>query len=1095
MFQGEYVQLLQTRSNYIRPVRNFGDEAEAFWVEPYLADGTKSGSMKVSPKVTTTYDAVVVFGKDTLPLTGTVVVHEKYDTDTLYEVVCQSTEPYNSKKSSLFTNLDISQVTHGYDTLSRTTHTIHGCDSTVALLLKVVGDCEHFYRDSICPIVTQHDFLPFDTTFLPGTISGVYEHHGKKTVEGTEIDTVAFYDLTIMPEYHLTDDLHLCLEEETTVIPYTENEHVTITVTHGKITLVSDDARVVIDSTDKVNGNFVLRMTTEFGCDSLVTLHIDTSSVQFDTVRRADVFIANTPECTDRVIGAQNSTSFYYPLSNYYNYSCSQQIFTSAELGEAGPINTISFNYASATPTTSKTDVKIYLAHTTKNSFNDSYDWVSPSSMTLVYDGELNCANQGWNEFVLNQTFDYNGTDNLLVMVLDESDAWDGWYSFYSTSTPGGNYKTLYYYSSGSYWVPGSYGDRGSYRSDIRFSGCTEDNVFYTTEVAGNSFTVSEPGTYTKTETVTGSNGCDSTTTTILVVRPPYEDEICDSTFHAETQTWTDNVEPYCWQHLGASYCIAGKTLDEHGLYEFFGKDTIGGVEMDTTLYLKLTINPTYRDTDSIGTCLYEEPTELPYNVNGGTLTLSLTETKVTVTNSVIGVVVDTIDAAKGDFALKMQTDKGCDSVLILHVNHPIVKREAYYAEVFYEGTPFTHTLATHDFAVTESGVMIFTDTLSGSNGCDSITKRILIVEEPHYDTICDRIYDEATLMWKDNVTPYCWVYNGKNNCIEGKSENANGFYEFKGTKDIDGVLVDTTSYLKLTVIPTKENEDNIDTCLYENAVSFAYEKDSRITITISTSEGVMVTSSETDVIEVLTVNASTGDFILKTTAANGCDSIVRLNVRYNFVQRDTLTDQVHIAQVVANGNKWTVGGYTFENITEPGVYTLRDTLPGSNGCDSIVVLKVDVLPCPELSIVCPPDHYDTLAFGDCVMEIYPEKIGTPTVTVDPADWPFEVSNDIPADNLYQEGETIITWVATDPVCGYSASCEQKVVVVFPKCPDAVDCEGNVYHGVRIDCDCWTQTNLVSNCYGDANECVETGNCDDPIPCVFEYESGFHPNV
>ena len=885
MFQGEYVQHLQTRSNYIRPVRNFGDEAEAFWVEPYLADGTKSGSMKVSPKVTTTYDAVVVFGKDTLPLTGTVVVHEKYDTDTLYEVVCQSTEPYNSTKSSLFTNLDISHVTVGYDTLSRTTHTIHGCDSTVALLLKVVGDCEHFYRDSICPIVTQHDFLPFDTTFLPGTISGVYEHHGKKTVEGTEIDTVAFYDLTIMPEYHLTDDLHLCLDEETTVIPYSENEHVTITVTHGKITLASDDARVVIDSTDKVNGNFVLRMTTEFGCDSLVTLHIDTSSVQFDTVRRADVFIANTPECTDRVIGAQNSTSPYYPLSNYYNYSCSQQIFTSAELGEAGPINTISFNYASATPTTSKTDVKIYLAHTTKNSFNGSYDWVSPDAMTLVYDGELNCANQGWNEFVLNQTFDYNGTDNLLVMVLDESDAGDGWYYFYSTSVPGGSYKTLYYNSTGSYWVPDSYGYIGSYRSDIRFSGCTEDNVFYTTEVAGNSFTVSEPGTYTKTETVTGSNGCDS------------------------------------------------------------------------------------------------------------------------------------------------------------------------------------------------------------------ITKRILIVEEPHYDTICDRIYDEATLMWKDNVTPYCWVYNGKNNCIEGKSENANGFYEFKDTKDIDGVLVDTTSYLKLTVIPTKENEDNIDTCLYENAVSFAYEKDSRITITISTSEGVTVTSSETDVIEVLTVNASTGDFILKTTAANGCDSIVRLNVRYNFVQRDTLTDQVRIAQVVANGNKWTVGGYTFENITEPGVYTLRDTLPGSNGCDSIVVLKVDVLPCPELSIVCPPDHYDTLAFGDCVMEIYPEKIGTPTVTVDPADWPFEVSNDIPADNLYQEGETIITWVATDPVCGYSASCEQKVIVVFPKCPDAVDCEGNVYHGVRIDCDCWTQTNLVSNCYGDANECVETGNCDDPIPCVFEYESGFHPNV
>ena len=148
----------------------------------------------------------------------------------------------------------------------------------------------------------------------------------------------------------------------------------------------------------------------------------------------------------------------------------------------------------------------------------------------------------------------------------------------------------------------------------------------------------------------------------------------------------------------------------------------------------------------------------------------------------------------------------------------------------------------------------------------------------------------------------------------------------------------------------------------------------------------------------------------------------------------------------------------------------------------------------PEVSISCPPDVYDTLAYGDCVMEIYPEQIGTPTINA-PEDWPMVVSNEIPADNLYQEGETIITWVATDQVCGYSVSCQQKVIVVFPKCPDAIDCEGNVYHGVRIDCDCWTQTNLISNCYGDAHECEISGNCDDPIPCVYEYVNPNYPNA
>ena len=150
----------------------------------------------------------------------------------------------------------------------------------------------------------------------------------------------------------------------------------------------------------------------------------------------------------------------------------------------------------------------------------------------------------------------------------------------------------------------------------------------------------------------------------------------------------------------------------------------------------------------------------------------------------------------------------------------------------------------------------------------------------------------------------------------------------------------------------------------------------------------------------------------------------------------------------------------------------------------------------PELSLTCPPDLNMTLAYGDCVMEIYPEQLGNPeTAVLVDGDWPFEVNSEVPEENLYYEGETIVTWVFTETVCGTSLSCEQKVNVVFPQCPDAIDCEGNVYHGVRIGCDCWTQTNLLSNCYGDPNECVESGECEDPIPCVYEYESESFPNV
>ena len=180
-----------------------------------------------------------------------------------------------------------------------------------------------------------------------------------------------------------------------------------------------------------------------------------------------------------------------------------------------------------------------------------------------------------------------------------------------------------------------------------------------------------------------------------------------------------------------------------------------------------------------------------------------------------------------------------------------------------------------------------------------------------------------------------------------------------------------------------------------------------------------------------------------------------------------------------------TFSDHTFEGITSAGVYELRDTLAARNGCDSLVVYELTVTPCvSDFSIVCPPDVYDTLAYGDCVMTIYPEQLGTPTALYD-GEWPFVISNDIPADNLFAQGDNIVTWTATDPECGSSVSCEQHVVIAFPQCPDAVDYEGNVYHGVRIGCDCWTQRNLESRKYSDGVE----------ITGRYAYASWQHPDT
>ena len=250
------------------------------------------------------------------------------------------------------------------------------------------------------------------------------------------------------------------------------------------------------------------------------------------------------------------------------------------------------------------------------------------------------------------------------------------------------------------------------------------------------------------------------------------------------------------------------------------------------------------------------------------------------------------------------------------------------------------------------------------------------------------------------------------------------------------------------------------------------------------------------------------GDYQFNTTNALGCDSVVTLHLTVNHItiQAISKTDEVcgddGSVTVAATGGlepiEYSLDGVNYQssnvfNGLSDGSYTIHAT--DANGCEATTTVTIASAPVAELNIICPPTYYDTLAYGDCVMEIYPEAFGTPTATIYPAEWPFEINSEIPEENLYYEGTTTITYTMTDLVCGNTVTCDQHIVVVFPQCPDAIDCEGNVYHGVRIGCDCWTQTNLLSNCYGDPNECVESGECEDPIPCVYEYESESFPNV
>ena len=165
-------------------------------------------------------------------------------------------------------------------------------------------------------------------------------------------------------------------------------------------------------------------------------------------------------------IGSGSSTNYALPVNNYYNYSFTEQLFEASELSGAGTLTSLSFDYAYSNPSTAKTDCKIYVASTSLTSLSTS-SFVRPEDMTLVYEGPMNCTN-GWNTFTFNHgTFNYDGTSNLLIAVLDNSSDYDGMsYVFHTHSATG---KAVGHQSDSNPFS-GSAANVYSYRSNVIFN-------------------------------------------------------------------------------------------------------------------------------------------------------------------------------------------------------------------------------------------------------------------------------------------------------------------------------------------------------------------------------------------------------------------------------------------------------------------------------------------------------------------------------------------------------------------------------------------------------------------------------------------------
>ncbi len=140
-------------------------------------------------------------------------------------------------------------------------------------------------------------------------------------------------------------------------------------------------------------------------------------------------------------IGSGTGTTSYLPSYSFYNYCYTQQIFLSTELNGPSTLTSIAFD---ASVINSSRTYKIYLMHTTASNADS---WLPTDSAVLVYSGSQTMT-LGWNTYNFSAPFAYNGTDNLAVIVIDETGSYTTSNQWISHTASGTLAKYIYQDSS-----------------------------------------------------------------------------------------------------------------------------------------------------------------------------------------------------------------------------------------------------------------------------------------------------------------------------------------------------------------------------------------------------------------------------------------------------------------------------------------------------------------------------------------------------------------------------------------------------------------------------------------------------------------------
>lgn len=196
------------------------------------------------------------------------------------------------------------------------------------------------------------------------------------------------------------------------------------------------------------------------------------------------------------------------PTKTDSNYSYSQQIYTNTEITQGGVICGISFRTTTLYPF-SRT-VKIYLGHTSQSTFTSSGNWIPGSSLTQVFSGIVPLVNNNWVYIPFDIPFTYNGTQNLVIAMDDNTQIMESSASFQYSSAAN---KSLFFNSSTinpTITSPPN-GIISDIRNNIKIHFCSP-TIMTNTPITGCEILYSDPGglsnyssNHNYTQTITAS--------------------------------------------------------------------------------------------------------------------------------------------------------------------------------------------------------------------------------------------------------------------------------------------------------------------------------------------------------------------------------------------------------------------------------------------------------------------------------------------------------------------------------------------------------------------------------------------------------------